>query len=101
MPLKSRSEQIIYILPYCGNQVAAEAGKRRFFETMTAWVLMLALVLVATVAALWLATWLDEAQTTFRTQHDLFVNRGSEVSMGRAKRPNRREVQSPRWRASD
>jgi len=71
MPLKSRDAQIIYVLPHRRKLIAAEIGKRRFFEMLAAWVLMLALVLVVTGAALWLATWLDETQTTFRSQHGL------------------------------
>jgi hypothetical protein len=60
-----------YIFPHTRKLIAARARKRRLFETLAAWALMLALVLVVAVAALWLATWLDETQTTFRSQHDL------------------------------
>ncbi len=95
MPMTSRDAQIIYVLPHRGRLIAAEAGKRRFFETLAAWVLMLALVLVVTVAALWLATWLDETQTTFRSKHGLSVNCRAEFGVSSAKKSNRRELQSP------
>jgi hypothetical protein len=88
MPLNSRDAQIIYNLPHRRKLIAAEAGKRRFFETLAAWVLMLALVLVVTVAALWLAKWLDETPTTFRSQHDSSVNCEAEFSVNSAKRTN-------------
>lgn len=100
MPLRSRNAQTIYVLPHRRELIAAEAGKRRFLETLAAWVLMLALVLVVTVAALWLATWLDETQTTFRSQHDLSVNSMADFGVSSAKRPHRRELQSPRQSAS-
>ena len=38
MPM-SRNPQIINVFPHRRKQIAAEAGKRRFFETLTAWVL--------------------------------------------------------------
>jgi len=64
MPLTYRDAHIAYIFPRSRKLIAAEARKRRFLETLAAWVLMLALVLVVMVAALWLATWLDKTQTT-------------------------------------
>jgi hypothetical protein len=44
--------------------IASEAAKGRIFQTLAAWVLVLALALVATFAAIWLAKWLDENQIT-------------------------------------
>jgi len=38
MPM-SRNPQIINVVPHRRKQIAAETGKRRFFETLTAWVL--------------------------------------------------------------
>ncbi|HVR23602.1 MAG TPA: hypothetical protein VMU26_09790 [Candidatus Polarisedimenticolia bacterium] len=60
MPWKSSNAQIIYVLPHRRKRIAAVAGKRRFFEMLAAWVLVL--VLVVTVS-LWLARWLEETQT--------------------------------------
>jgi hypothetical protein len=40
MPMMSRNPQIINVLPHCRKQIAAEAGKGRFFETLTARVLI-------------------------------------------------------------
>jgi hypothetical protein len=44
--------------------IASEAGKRKFFQTLAAWVLVLALALVVTFVTIWLSNWLDENQTT-------------------------------------
>ena len=96
MPLKFSNARSIYVLPHRRKLIAAVAGKRRFFETLAAWVLVL--MLVVTVA-LWLARWLDETQT-FRSQHDLHVHCGAEFSVSSGKRPDTRELQSPPQRGS-
>jgi hypothetical protein len=46
------------------KQIASEAGKRRIFQTLAAWVLVLAFAVVVTFAASRLSKWLDENQIT-------------------------------------
>jgi hypothetical protein len=65
-----------YVFPRSPKLIAAEARKTRFLEMLAAWVLMLALALVVTVAAIWLSKWLDEnatslSQSSSRTQNPL------------------------------
>lgn len=62
MQSSSRSS---YIFPRRAKLIATKVGKRRLRETVAAWVLMLALALVVTVAAVWLSKWLDENAKLF------------------------------------
>ncbi len=57
MQSSSRSS---YIFPRSAKLIATKVRKRRLREAVAAWVLMLALALVVTVAAIWLSKWLDE-----------------------------------------
>jgi len=61
MQSSSRSS---YVVSRNTKLIGSEAGKRRFFQTLAAWVLVLALALVVTFAAIWLSKWLDENQIT-------------------------------------
>ena len=62
MQSSSRSS---YIFPRSAKLIATKVRKRRLLETVAAWVLMLALALVVTVAAIWLSKWLDENAKLF------------------------------------
>jgi len=63
MQLKSRNLQIAYVLPRSIKLTAAEP--RRLLTMLAFWLLMLGLVLLVFVAALSVAAWWDETQTTF------------------------------------
>ncbi len=60
---------------------AAEVRKRRFLEGLAAWVIVLALALVVTFAAIWLSKWFDENQITSSVSSHYLPNRNARVAL--------------------
>ena len=88
MQSSSRSS---YIFPRSAKLIATKVRKRRLREAVAAWVLMLALALVVTVAAIWLSKWLDETQ-------DYFPRSSSPPTWHRATKHRLWRVRTEGWR---